>query len=80
MTKEEEAAKKREEAAKKKEEARIAKENKKPKLTTFKALYSPKQFFSFRGQKFRANRWLLTTDNASVITFLEKSTAWEKKA
>jgi len=43
----------------------------------FKSLLSPKQFFSFKGQKLQAVEGLFITDNKELIEILKVNPAWE---
>ena len=43
----------------------------------FKALLSPKQFISYKGQKLQASEGLLITDDKEIIELLKGNSAWE---
>ena len=42
----------------------------------FKSILSPKQFFNFKGQTYRANEGLLIIDDKEVIEYLLKAPYW----
>lgn len=43
----------------------------------YKALYSPKQFFSFKGSVLKAQNGLFETTDNEIINFLDGHFAWE---
>lgn len=43
----------------------------------FKALLSPKQFLSYKGQVLRASEGILYTEDKEVIAILLKNTNWQ---
>ena len=42
----------------------------------FKALLSPKQMFSLKGQRYKANEGYLVTDDKEVINYLKDAPYW----